>query len=71
MDGLEMKLAFGLVWENHLRGADFDNVLKDTREKLQGSSKGGGKGKIGPTGFLGAWPIEFCITLSLWRKFTY
>ena len=49
MDGLEMKLIFGPAWKNHLRGADFHKVLKDARDKLQGSSKGEGKGKAGPT----------------------
>ena len=49
MEGLDMKLSFGALWENHLSGdGEFKQVLKDALDKLvERPSKGDGKGKEG------------------------
>ena len=52
VENAELKLSFGALWENHLRGAEFDKLTKQATEKLQRPSKGAGKGKRGNAGKL-------------------
>ena len=51
-----MKVAFGPHWEDHLRGADFEQLLKGANDKLQRLSKGNSKGRKGKAGKL---PVDF------------
>ena len=49
MEGLDMELNFGALWEDHLSGdVEFKQLLKEALDKLvERPSKGDGKGKAG------------------------
>ena len=56
MEGLDMKLDFGTLWEAHLSGdVAFKQLVKNVIDKLvERPSKGDGKGKPGKAGKLTA-----------------
>ena len=55
---LKMKLTYGAFWEEHIgNDTDFKALLKTEQDKLDRSSKGGGKGKEGKAGKLS--PSQF------------
>ena len=48
VENSEMKVSFGALWEEHLRGgAESDKLVKDANDQLQRPSKSVGKGKQG------------------------